>query len=368
MRRCAYAAVAAVLGASGGVLAQVPRPAADAAPPRVVLGTDVFDVTSGKVVAKLGGNGFWAAVTDGTGQQYDLPATKVDVATMQVLEISADKVTLRTVDHRVVWSVLRTGIGVAAEAKIATAYLTVDRVILPHVGGGLLALDRATGDVCWHRDDCPTRLVQVDGDLVIAAGEQGDAAAVLLLVSLHNGAVAFRSELGELPVQLAAGPHGIALLGKQTWSVHDRAGPRLFVIDGAPQQVVGGSDGWYALVSGEVRQWDRTGKLVWSQPMPPGDGESVCLRVSSEGRLLLWRFGDIWDSGFLVACLRSGDGELLWQHQEPGLGVPHSKYWHRVQLHDVGGRLVVTSQAAGGNFVVELDRALGTARSRVVLR
>jgi outer membrane protein assembly factor BamB len=350
--------------AAAALVAQEPPTGGDA-PLRVLLQQQVFDVGSGEVVARLPGSARFAIATDGTGQRYDWGAAKVDLEAGQVLDVAADRLSLRSLDGAIVWSVARAEPGIAAGATAATV-LCPDRVVLPHVDGGLLALDRATGAVRWRRAECPTRQVLRDGDLLLAAGERGGANE-LVVMALHNGALAFRCELSEPPQRLVGGSHGIAVLGRDGWSVHDRAGPRLFAVEGAPRQLVAAADGWYGLQAGQVRKWSRTGTPLWSQPMPRGDGDDQRLRVTSEGRLLHWCYGDISDSGFLLTCLLGDDGGQLWQHREPGLGIAHSKYWHRVQVHDVARRLVVTSQAAGGRFVVELDHELGTVRSRVVL-
>jgi len=45
-----------------------------------------------------------------------------------------------------------------------------------------------------------------------------------------------------------------------------------------------------------------------------------------------------------------------------------SKYWHRVQARVCGDELLLTSQAAGGNFAVALDVATCDRRGREIVK
>jgi hypothetical protein len=46
------------------------------------------------------------------------------------------------------------------------------------------------------------------------------------------------------------------------------------------------------------------------------------------------------------------------------LGVPHSKYWHKVYSKIQDDKLVVVSQAAGGNFIETLTLGDGKQVTR----
>ena len=307
-------------------------------------------------------------------QRYAVDDVSVDLAALEVLEVSGEAVLLRTASKKVLWSIDRAAAGVAFGEKLAQRRLLLGaRVVLPRADGGLVGLDRATGEVRWQHLHAPSDLVIADGELVITAGRVGDK-EMLAAFAVPNGARAFQCTLPAAATRLAAAPHGIAVVAAAGVTVFDRSGPTLFTAKGAVIDVVpvplaayrslSFDPCWFVVTRDSLHLWNRQGDALWTQPVTVDSFTSVALAVTSTGALLELRHCPMSDSGVGVVCRDPRDGGVQWRFTDPGLGVSHSKYWHRVHACVVGDSVFVVSQAAGGNFVVELDAATGEKRQR----
>lgn len=332
---------------------------------RVMAGQQLVDCDSRTVVGGLGLSGYWPRAAQLGPGVYTIGSAAVDADAGQVLFVKGDRVELANVAGRVtgVWQSTAAMAHVAPSADDGQRWLGKDRAVLVKKGGGLVALDRANGDVVWERDAVPSSFVLVDGDLVIAAGPV-DGKPHLVAMALQNGARAFDVPLRASPTGLAAAPHGIAVLTEDGFVVHDRAGPEIFTAKERPQAIVGGPDAWFTATYDRTTARNRVGEVKWTAAPAVGDFESVALAALPDGGVVHVKFMRHADSGFEAECFAAASGHSEWRHVEPGLGVDHSKYWHEVQARAVPDRLLLTSQAAGGAFVVELDPATGDRRER----
>lgn len=338
-------------------LAQRPAPTA-----RVLLGQQVVDAGTGGVVAELGLAGTYPrAVTLASGTcAFDVAIVDLDAG--QVLVVSPETVRLATFDHKTIWSVARAVAHIAPAAGEGQREFAGGRVVLLREGGGFVALDRATGALAWENAALPTARMVVDGDLVVTAGEVGGTSHVVA-VAVANGARAFDVVVADPVRQLAAASHGIAVVGGKGFRVFDRSGPPLFAVETEVAALVAGPDGWFSAGPATVSSWSRTGAARWTSTAPGQSYEVAFLVATPDGAVLHTRFMDMADGGFGLSRFRA-DGALEWSRDEPGLGVPHSKYWHRVAARLVGDRLLMASQGAGGSFFAVIDPATGERSGR----
>lgn len=297
------------------------------------------------------------------GSVYCLEAATVDTRAGEVLEVATKDVLLRGIDRTLRWSAPREDVHAAADSPAERHLLLPDRVVLPRAGGGLVGLDRATGRLVWQRDDVPDSLLVVDGALVVAAGEHRGKPRLTVLAAA-NGAASCNVELPAAPLRLVPGRDGIAVADATRVTVYDRTGPRLLERTAAVSDLIAGNDGWFAIVDNGFEAWTRTGERRWRTEVPPTFQEHRRMAVTAEGDLLGVACCPISDSGFFVHCFAAADGATRWSFEEPGLGVPHSKYWHRVQVRVVRGDVLITSQAAGGNFALRFAANDPTERTR----
>ena len=91
----------------------------------------------------------------------------------------------------------------------------------------------------------------------------------------------------------------------------------------------------------------------------------VSLAVGQDGDLLVLEHMAMADSGARLSRWKAQDGSSRWHRDLPGLGIAHSKYWHRVTAIEIGDAVRVVSDAAGGQWAVELDAGSGAVRRRV---
>lgn len=333
-----------------------------APPARVLLGQQVVDVDTGGVVVELGLAGTFpraGALQSGTGV-FDVAIVDLDAG--QMLVVSPETVRLATLDHKTIWSVARAGVHVAPVAAEGQREFAGGRIVLLREGGGFVVLDRATGALVWENGALPTAQMIVDGDLVVTAGEV-DGKPHVAAVAVANGARAFAVPLTDPVQRLAAASHGIAVVGGKGFRVFDRSGPLLFAVETPVAALVAGPDGWFSAGAATVSSWSRTGAARWTSNAPCQAFEVVFLVATPDGALLHTKFMDMADSGFDLWRFRA-DGVLEWSRDEPGLGVPHSKYWHRVTARFAGDRLLMASQGAGGSFFAVIDPATGERSGR----
>jgi outer membrane protein assembly factor BamB len=306
------------------------------------------------------------------GDNWSLHDLTIDAAAREVLEVSAQRVRLRTVDKRELWTVDRAAAHVtaaAAEAGVADVPRRVfgpGRVVLPRDGAGLVALDRATGRVAWEQPTAPAWLLVPDPELLLAVGGV-DGKPVLGAFAWANGAQAFRVELPAPTARVVAGPRAVAIVFADHVAVHDRGGPLLRDVKVAVQDLVLAPNGWFVRTADTVQAWSTEGEPRWTAPVRAESFETLLLAATTAGDLIVAKYHRMADSGIAVQCFAAADGDVLWRHDDGGLEVDHSKYWHRVHAQGRGDAVFLVSQAAGGNFVVELDAATGARRRREVL-
>lgn len=300
------------------------------------------------------------------GDVYVLEQTTIDAASGEALEIAGDGLRLRA-DKVERWNVKLAEVGVAG-STCDQRLLFRERVVVPRAAGGLLGLARADGAVVWQRGELPNTLLAADGALLAAAGlvknEKGEPKPFLAVLALANGAPSCRVELAEMPTRVVPGPQGIALVAPGSVAVRDRTGPLLFGKPIAVADLVAAPDGWFVRIGATVERWSRTGDVVWTAACTCADYEQQRLATTNAGDPVVATYMRMADSGFSLRCFAAADGALRWTHADQGLGVAHSKYWHHVQLRAIGGTVVVTSQAAGGNFAVRIDADDGSTLVR----
>ena len=366
--------LAAAVFACTAVVVAVP---AQRPPLRVLLGQQIVDCDTQQATVRLPILDRLPPPERLAGSVYCAGDVTIDAAQGQMLSLLPGRVVLTALGDdpagKVLWSVDRTASHTDTAIVGPQCWLAGDRVVLPRGGGsgeatgGIVALDRATGAIVWERSGVPSTRILVDGDLVITAGKVAGT-ETLAAMSLANGARAFAEPLDVRPPgganSLVDGPHGIAVVLDAGFVVHDRAWSRLFAAAGRPAALVAGTDGWFSVQSDEVVSWTRTGERRWAVRHPIGDFEQVALTALADGRVVHFRHHGMSDTGFDAACFGARDGEVEWTRREPGLGIAHSKYWHRVSARTFGERLIFASQGAGGAFLVELDPATGDRRER----
>jgi outer membrane protein assembly factor BamB len=346
----------------------LPAVAAAQETPRLLVAQTIVDAPSGKKLCDLGIADHVRHAFPVAGQTFVVADRTVDLADPVVLEVNGGRLTLRVPGPRngeasVLWQRALADVG-AAQSAAGQRLLTRARVVVPRAGGGLLALRRSSGEEAWQQAGSPGDLLLADADLVIAAGIR-DGKARVAAFALANGAVAFRAELPGKPLQLAAAPHGIVVLGDGFLIGLDRAGPKLFELAQGVESVVAGPAGWFTLAGTRIEAIDRNGKPRWSTDLDASDfRDTRQLLATAAGDLLVICNQRMSDSGVLVQ-LRSGrDGSPVWARDLPGLEVAHSKYWHHAYARNAGAHVYVVSQGTAGAFYEQLDLASGEQLAR----
>ncbi|CAG0957088.1 hypothetical protein PLCT2_00535 [Planctomycetaceae bacterium] len=144
---------------------------------------------------------------------------------------------------------------------------------------------------------------------------------------------------------------------------------RWFTIDGKPllsideraEQVFYGGT-WTVLTPTRYAEIKRDGSAAWEIKRNNDAFDADAWLFTQSGPVRL-QWGNIEDSGVKVT-LFSSEGKPAWTHECEALGVPHSKYWHKVYAKVQDDKLVVVSQAAGGNFIETLTLSDGKQFTR----
>lgn len=360
-----FAAVLAAQTTPPAPAKEPPAPPAPAAPgARLLVRQSLVDARSLEAGRSLGQPGYVRDSTWCGGDLYTLADTTIDVAAAEVLGASADKVWLAPFAGAPRWLVARAAVHAAVPGTAAQRLLLGARVVLPREGGGLVGLDRKTGALLWQAPAAPNELVVADDDGVLAAGTVG-AERVFVRLAAANGAFACRNVLPGPATRLVPGPRGLAAVLADRALVFDRAGPKLCELPGAFVACTATPDGWCAATAEGLVAWNAAGEVLWRVAAPLDDLDGCCLAATAAGDVVACTWGRISDSGFVARACRGADGTVRWEHTDHGLGVAHSKYWHRLTARPLGDSLVVVSQAAGGDFAVVLDAADGARRARV---
>lgn len=291
----------------------------------------------------------------------------VDLAGRQLLRVAGDEVVLTDLTGDVRWRRDVVAASLPKRAQLGDCWLHATRVLV-RSGGRILALERGNGELAWRADGDAAPLVLVGGDLWITAGAVGDH-FVLQARSVQNGARAFRAELRSAPRRLHHAPHGVAALQAGCVEVFDAFGPRLFVVDGAFDEVHADAAGWLLRRGLELHAFDRAGELRWRATAErPRFVDHHRLHVTSSNVVLLASDSEMSDSGAHVQRIDPNDGAMLWSRHAEGLNIPHSKYRHDTWLRARSAAVDVVCQGSGGAFVVTLDSDDGEVRQRIDVR
>jgi hypothetical protein len=336
--------------------------------PRLLISQTIVDAPSGTKLGDLRIADHARHAIPAGGPTFVVDDCTVDVADPAVLDLAGDRLTLRvpglgTDKGAVLWQRTLADAG-ASRSAAGQRLLARECVVLPRAGGGILALRRSSGETLWQKADSPGDLLLADADLVVAAGTV-DGKARVCAFALANGAAAFRAELPGRPLQLAAAPLGVVVLGDGYLIGFDRAGPELFRLAPGAQSVVAGPAGWFTLAGTRIEARDRNGKPSWSADLDARDyRDTRQLFATDAGDVLVVCNQRMSDSGVLVQ-LRSGrDGAPVWTRDLGGLEVAHSKYRHLAYARVAGGHVYVVSQGSAGAFWEQLDLESGEQIAR----
>ena len=147
---------------------------------------------------------------------------------------------------------------------------------------------------------------------------------------------------------------GIAVVDLRCFTVYDRSGPQLFVVNEAPDELWGHPDGWLSLRGGTLTCWSRTGER--SHDVAIGDRvaahDLVVLRDGSV--VLLWAAAG--DPLALQACRVAG-GTMKWQVEVPD--VKANPRYRVAAARSVGDRVFVVGPSSGGTVMLGMDVADG---------
>ncbi|MCC7398318.1 MAG: PQQ-binding-like beta-propeller repeat protein [Planctomycetes bacterium] len=354
----------AATGATAAAAAVTAQQPAAAPLPRLLLGHRVLrgaDFATERELPSLPRSTAAEWRVDGS---WRLDGALLDLGRGERFVFGKDSVSRLQLDGSVVWSA-PTVAGIDFDDRaLAAAQLAGPRLLLRGRGGGVVALDRASGREAWHKEAVVDSVLTADHELVCGGGSVG-AAGRLWACALGNGARAFEIDLPGPPEQIVLAPFGIAVRLATAVVVFDRAGPRLGGLDAPARTLLAGHDGWFLVVPEAVVSCTRDGRERWRTPRSPLGFEQEQVVSDGGGRLLLVRACTIADDGAEVTCLDADDGTVVWTTTLPGLGVTHSKYVQRVSAFVSGGHLVVLSQASGGDFAEQVALDDGARGRRV---
>lgn len=355
--------VVIVMGAfAATVVSQSPR-----REPRVLLGSQVVDCATGAVLGGVGSPEkiYLAYPQWSSPNSVSLQERTIDPDAAEVLVVG-DRLRLLSLDGREAWAVDAAMLAPKAAHYTAPRCLAGDRVLLPHADGGLVALDRRTGAVAWHRPELPVDFVRVDAGLVVAAGVVAGRPR-LHAVALENGASAFDCVVPGPIGDLVVGSHGIAIVDLDGFTVHDRAGPRLFEVAHTPEELWAGPEGWFGFRRGTLSRWSRTGECVGTMAIGGNDTKAEDLTVLADGSVML-----SWSAAKAPATLFvswfEADGTCRWQARidDAFLHPTHALVSTRV----IGSRVLLVCATMVAWRLLEVDTTNGdfTERARTPLR
>lgn len=119
------------------------------------------------------------------------------------------------------------------------------------------------------------------------------------------------------------------------------------------------------LMEGEVARFTPRGMRRWSFPsIINGGGRGGLVKIPG-GDVIEFEYNGIADSGVGVQRFSPIDGARRWSVHCEGLGVDHSKYFHRATVTIEGNELKVASRASGGTFVEWVDLGTGKRVRRI---
>lgn len=356
-RRLLLPALLLSLATTATAPAQAPKTTAI----RLVARNAILDLTTGTSKRVQGLKGYVVRAINRNDEVFDVADLNIDLATNTRVRRDKDQLLLEDLAGKAKWSVTLKDIGVTANPT--ARLLTTDRVVIQS-SAGLVAIDRPTGEVAWHSDKQPLETLTMHKDLLVTTGKAGGK-FVMRAMSLRNGAQASLTPLLDKPAHIAIGDYGIAIGSKNHVEVFDRFGPTLFTIEHGVDDIVAHQKGWLIRKKAQVTLLDRRGETIWDVAMQePRFLNRHHMVVTDSGGVIITTHHNMSDSGVHCRALDARSGEELWARQLPGLGVPHSKYFHNAYARSRGEVVDIISQGSAGAFVVTLETDTGQQRSR----
>ncbi len=201
-------------------------------------------------------------------------------------------------------------------------------------GDKLCARKCEKGEIAWSQE-----LAATDGEIMhiqetVLPGEHTGQ----YVLAVRNG--------GQSPAT-----RWFSLEGKPLLSINERA-----------EKIVYGSE-WNVLTPTRYAQIKRDGSAAWEVKREKTSFDADSWLFTGQGAIRL-QWGPISDSGVKVSLYPYESAKPTWTHDCEALGVPHSKYWHQVYAQVRQDKLVVVSQAAGGNFIETLSLSDGKQIAR----
>jgi len=356
-RRCLFGLLACVASLSPALaLAQT-----GGAPAEIVARNCVLDLTTGKATRITGLTGYVVRANRIGDGVFNVGNLTIDLATKTRIRIDKGNVMLEDFAGKATWSRSLQEVGLTDH--LTTRRLTRDRAVLVS-RTKMIALDRKTGKVAWQHKKLPAQTLTIHRDLVVMTTTVGED-FVMRAIALHNGAKAGLTKLQGKAVRVAVGDHGIAVASKNHVEVFDRFGPKLWTLEHGVDELAAHPDGWLMRRKLEVTLLDRSGKETWQSKLrEPKFLDSHIMLATSTGDVVITTHHFMSDSGVFCQALDGKRGEELWACQVPGLGVPHSKYFHHAYARDRADVIDIVSQGSAGAFVVTLDAGSGEEQSR----
>ncbi|HEX7902045.1 MAG TPA: PQQ-binding-like beta-propeller repeat protein [Planctomycetota bacterium] len=216
---------------------------------------------------------------------------------------------------------------------------------------GVTCLDAADGRALWtspaHRFE-----PLAGGDWLVADGD-GLARKGSTPWAVKAGQPCFVAAAG--PWALATGPAGHSRL------LDARTGKELRTLDNAAYRAVQAGDDRLLVVGRRTLTAYKPsdGSIFWTR-LEVGEAS----RPLVEGRRVYVADHIAMCCGIKLYALDVETSETLWTAQARGIPTEHSKYRHDARLARVGPYLVLTGEAAAGDYVEAFDSATGATVSR----
>jgi outer membrane protein assembly factor BamB len=292
------------------------------------------------------------------------------------------RITRRDPSGRLLWTLqLKDDIGAHREPHVLH---DSERIYLSQ-GDGVTALDSKTGKIAWHSRGPTDRLYLTPSGKLLLAAECGSGDEFqtrgrwLVARSAATGKEVFKvglpvKDFDPWPIREVAGlflvQDGIGIGTKgRTFLIDQKGTVRHYFAREVHDGRRLGQDGVFLTSTNLVRvtadKDKEKEKEVWAIPFGRGDllGDGRILDVAG-GDLLIFRFGQISDSGVHVVRVDPRTGKKVWEAKCAPLGVSHSKYHHRASVVIDGNRVRVTSRGSFGSFVETLDLETGKQLDR----
>ncbi len=243
--------------------------------------------------------------------------------------------------------------------------------------GGVARIDNTNGKIEWKSPGASGRLYPHD-EILFTAGDNGRGITEICARKWESGEITWTQSLGAgidaefMHVQETMLP-GDAKAQYVLCVRNAGASPatRWFSLEGKPLMSISECaenviyDNGRLIVLSEKRYAEikRDGSTVWEVKRDKTAFEADAWIFTGNGAIRL-QWGPIEDSGVKVTHYAYESAKPTWTHDCEALDVPHSKYWHKVYAKVQDEKLVVVSQAAGGNFIETLSLSDGKQVAR----